>query len=459
MTDKKTNILIVISDQHHADYLGSVMPDLHTPNIDRLARFGVNYRNTYCANPLCVPSRMSFMTGMSTQTLEVWSLNDTIRPDLATWPVKLRGLGYETVMSGRMHAVWGNRMLGFEKRLCGDDNFYLTKGSTRQVWDRPEVKNVGPQEIHTNYGPDGCYTDKQNDIDAVENALNFLNAWDAEKDRPFALCVGLFQPHAPFTGDNKFYELYRDMPVNVETLDEKLPNFLRIHAENRGYARPIPEENYKLAVRSYCSMVSQVDEYVGRMTAVLEAEKQFENTLVVYVSDHGEMLGQRGMWHKQCLLDGSVKAPLVVKYPRGIGPEAGTIETGPVSLLDIYPTLTELANGEPDVFYEGRSLLRKPDPDRVIFAEYADFGLQAPRAMVRKGNFKLIAARGFKSVLFDLARDPDERVNLVDVPDMHAVRSELEAELAKRWDPDATFEKVLRNQKNIDLWHKAIYKE
>lgn len=455
MPTKSPNILVVMSDQHNADGVNWLDTRVFTPNLDRLRQDGVNFTAAYCNNPLCVPSRLSFMSGMSTQTIEAWSLNDALRPAVATWPVKLRSLGYETVMSGRMHAIWGDRKLGFEKRLCGDGEFQLTSGPNRPNWDRPETPGFGPQGILSNIGVDGNYPRRTDDETALAKAVDYLHARSqSSRERPFALCVGFFQPHPPFVPPREFWELYKDSDVELEPFDESLPAFMRDHAVNRRYRETIPPENKRTAIRAYRAMISQVDAYAGRLLDTLQETGLYEDTLVVYTSDHGELLGHRGMWHKQCLLERSVKVPLIIKYPGKLS--AGATVSTPVSLLDLYPTFAQLAGAEADCFLEGVSLA---DPGRVpeheIFAEYADFGLQAPRAMLRQGRYKLIEARGYEPVLFDLDRDPDERKNLAETTDYRSILASLRSALRQRWNPDETFRKVLHNQKHVDVWAKA----
>jgi choline-sulfatase len=137
----RPNILVIMSDQHTPDVLGAYgNADVRTPNLDRLAAAGIAFRNAYCNNPICVASRMSFLTGQTTQQIEVWSLSDGLRSDELTWPTLLGAAGYETVMSGRMHMWWPDKHLGFQRRLCGDTKTSIANGTFGSMSPAPNAR-------------------------------------------------------------------------------------------------------------------------------------------------------------------------------------------------------------------------------------------------------------------------------------------------------------------------------
>ncbi len=474
--NKKPNILLIMSDEHAPSVLGAYgNRHVRTPNIDRLAREGVTFTNACCNFPSCVPSRLSFLTGRSTQAIEVWSLSDTVREDSVTWPELLSIAGYDTAISGRMHLWWADKKVGFHKRLAGD-TVSKTAEWCRDLWDAGDTcrepwypeelrKAIGekfmkyfPRTLLPNWIGVGPHNDPAEDQKATDAAVRYIRDKGTQRsDEPFALCLGLLYPHPPFQTDEAHYAPYAEMPVEVEQFDDaSLPPFYVDMGKNLGYDSALTPELHRQAVRAYHGLVQYVDEFVGQVVGELEAQGLLDNTVVIFTADHGEMLGRRGWWFKYCLYEGSIGVPLIVRYPSRF-PGGCRCET-PVSLIDLFPTLVELAGADPYPEAEGQSLiplLEGHEPagmqDRIIFAEYADFGLDQPTAMVRKGDFKLIAARTYEPVLYDLKNDPDEKNDLANASEHAHVREELERELYRRWDPDETRRKVIRNQWRTEI--------
>lgn len=465
----RPNIVLIMSDQHRASVCGYAGdPHARTPNLDRLANEGVAFDNAYCPCPLCVPSRQAFMTGLSTQSLEVWSLSDAPRGDLVTWPEMLETVGYETVIAGRMHLCWADKKIGFRRRLCGDARSWVSS-HCRSLWDggkrSGELESIYQDRFAQVFfettildDPDAmvCADDSVND-----HAFGYLEEVAARSDSPpFALCVGYVHPHPPMRSPRRLYDHFKDMPVKVEPFEEAgHPPFYHEMGSRLGRDVIQDEETVTKSTRAYYAMTEGVDERVGRLINQLERLDLLANTVVIYTSDHGEMLGERGWWGKRCLYDGSAKVPLLIRDFRDFRePAAGRRCSVPVSLIDLFPTLLALGEAQPWREAEGDDLTPLLDGSgderfkgRAVFSEFAEIGLNEPTAMVRVENHKLIAARNFQPVLFQLKDDPEERGNLYGNPDVKEIQEKLETELRRRWDPERTRRKVLSNQWRTEI--------
>ncbi len=442
MRGSRPNIVMIMSDQHTPSVLGCYGNGrVSTPNIDRLAGSGVLFENAYCNAPVCVPSRISMLTGLCSDRIAVWHNADPLGQHLTTWPMALRLAGYRTVISGRMHLCWGDRMGGFGERLCGDSHAYIPnirRGRTMAGSGRPEA-------IDKSLGEGDPYPA---DEEATRQAVDFLGS---RPEGPFALVVGFFKPHAPFRAEKRFLDAYRDLQVEDTSGQGCLPQY-RPMAEAARDCRP---ERIELAKRCYYGMVSHVDELVGRLVAALDESGLRENTLVVYNSDHGEMLGRHGLWHKMCFYEDSVRIPMIASWPGRL--EGGARVGRNVSLLDIFPTLLDLAGAERSMPLDGRSLVPALEggalqgPDQVMAMS---IGVERgrPSVMLRRGDLKLILAEGYPPSLFDLAEDPGEERNLAGEPGHAETLREMLAAVEERWDPALVNRQVEFNQSHLEHW-------
>lgn len=465
MRTKPPNLLVIMADQHRADVMACAgHRHVHTPHLDELAGRGMRFTDAYCNNPMCVPSRLSFLSGKTTNELGVWSLSDAMRSDELTWPALLGSAGYDTAISGRMHHWWPDKLHGFHQRLYGETatrvaarTYAIYEPGPRQVEQAMLFKSEFKNEMAPgNTGP-GQHGGYQKDQASTAAAVAFLES--RRGDAPFALCVGYLCPHSPMRFDAAYYDRYRDTPVDLEAFDATLPAIWQVFAENTGFDQPMDAKSAREAVRAYYAMVSYVDDQVGQLIAALKRRGLFDDTVILYTSDHGEMLGQRGLWFKNQLLEPAIRVPLLV-----CGPDVAASKTcsTPVSLLDLFPTLGEIGRAAPWSEAAGRSLVPllrgQADAsfqDRPVFIEYADYGIGQPAACIRSGRYKLVAARGFDPVLFDLEADPRETTNRHADPALSKTVQRLERELARFWNPEDTYRRVVSNQKRIDLIRRS----
>lgn len=461
---EKPNIVLIMSDQHRASVAGYAGDSYaRTPHLDKLSNEGHTFENAYCPNPLCVPSRMAFMTGLSTQTLEVWSLADTIREDLVTWPEMLEVEGYETAISGRMHLWWGDKKVGFRKRLFGDTKTMIPN-SCRSLWDGSErgqeLQKIYRKEFGNYFFPSLITEEaiKDQDREATDCALEYLrDKGRGEAKSPFALCVGYLEPHPPMRTEKKYFDHFKDMPVELERFDSsEHPAFYRDAGLNLGRGVIQEDDVIKDSIRAYYAKVERMDEMIGEIVETLDEQGLLKNTIIIYTSDHGEMLGQKGWWGKRCLYEMSAKVPLIIRDFRE--PENSQKHKELVSLLDIFPTIQDLSQSPKLEELEGKSLIHLLEEgrdstleERAVFSEFAEIGIDQPTAMVRKGRYKLIVAHTYSPVLFDLESDPEEEINLYGQEGTLRIQKELENELYKQWDPFLTRKKILRNQRRTEI--------
>jgi choline-sulfatase len=254
--------------------------------------------------------------------------------------------------------------------------------------------------------------------------------------------------------------MYKDLEVEPTTLDEALPDFMKTFAENTDAASIKPEAQ-KRAVRAYYALVTFVDSLLGDMIKALEETGQLEDTVIIYTADHGTMQGHRGLWYKNQLLESSIRIPFIFRNPQRF--RSGVRLDEVVSNQDIFSTIAELGGAPEWEYAAGDSLVPlltgKGDTekfaDREVFIEYADFGIGEPAACIRKRNLKLIAVRNYDHVLYDLSEGRDEQVNHYNDPEYSEAVKELEADLAKYWNENDAWDKVVKNQTQVDYIRKS----
>jgi choline-sulfatase len=278
------------------------------------------------------------------------------------------------------------------------------------------------------------------------------------QQRPFFMTVSFTHPHPPFVAPQRFWDLYRDEdidmpripPIAYEQLDEHSRWLYVAHAQN---LYTVTDEHVRRARRAYYGMVSYVDEKIGHVLQVLEQTGLADDTLVVFACDHGEMLGERGMWFKQCFFEWSARVPLMVSLPARFKPARVGAH---VSLVDLLPTFMEVAqDGQPFAPVDpidGTSLVplldgRDEGADRIVISEYSSEGVRAASRMVRQGRWKYIFTHGLAPLLFDLQDDPDEQTNLAGLARLAQVQARLHARLVQDWEPAQIHERILASQR------------
>jgi choline-sulfatase len=484
----RPNILLLITDEHGAQFSGTYgHPFIRTPAMDRLAAEGVTFDAAYCNNPLCVPSRLSFMTGRYTHNCAGWDNATPLAPDAVTWPHLLRAQGYDVALSGKMHLIGDDHLHGFQEQLARDLHCELEHPIF--PWDQgvPEAREPWPGVVRTASrvppGPDGEEAEVAGedaatpptgagrtpeidaDDEAVAAALAFLRRRaHGSAERPFALCVGLIAPHFPFVVPEPFFSQYfprhADLPHLPPGHLEALPPAAQRLRRAFGFGGHT-EPQIRRARAAYYGLVSYADDKLRQLLEALDDHGLAENTLVIHTSDHGEMLGEHGLWRKMSFYEQSARIPLQVRWPGHAA--AGRRVGACASLVDVTATIVDAAGAaSAAVPLDGHSLTKLvagPDPEwqDAAFAEHTAHGTDRPRAMLRQGNWKLCLSGGgdLEPELYDLEQDPRELVNRAGAPAAAEVEQRLRDVLLARWDWRRIDREVRHSQQRRQLIRAA----
>ncbi|HZO26678.1 MAG TPA: sulfatase-like hydrolase/transferase [Chloroflexota bacterium] len=373
--------------------------------------FLILFENTYCNSPLCVPSRASFMTGKYVHRIGVWDNAASLSSNEPTWAHRLNLAGYETAISGKMHFIGEDQRHGFQKRLVSDIHGKMMRALVD--WDTKEGWNTaGHRERLAEAGP-GEYLYSQYDDCVATRAAEYL-AEPERKDGPWALCVGLITPHFPLIVREKYWNMY--YPRHADLPDMPEGHLDELHPQNKRMREYFglegaTEEQTRRARAAYYGLVTFTDERIGQVVDALERNGLAENTVVVYVSDHGEMMGEHGLWWKCTFYESSSRVPLIVSWPKRFEPGRRTAIT---SLVDLTRTVIDLAGCEvDDSDLDGRVLTglldgTEQDGGGVAFSEYEAHGTDRPSRMVRRGQYKLNYYHGEPIELFNVVDDPGD---------------------------------------------------
>ena len=460
------NILIFMVDQLN----GTLFPDgpapwLHAPNLTALAGRSVRFANTYTASPLCAPARASFMSGQLPRRTRVYDNAAEFASDIPTYAHHLRRAGYQTCLSGKMHFVGPDQLHGFEERLTTDiypADFGWTpdyrRPSERIDWwyhNMGSVTGAGVGEItnQLEYDDEVAYH-------ATRKVYDLGRGLD---ERPWMLTVSFTHPHDPYVARRKYWDLYED----CAHLDPRAPAiaYEAQDAHSRRILDASDWRNFEISAndirrsrRAYFANISYIDEKIGEVLAALNATRQAENTIIVFISDHGDMLGERGLWFKMTFFEGSVRVPLMIAAP---DLPAGRVDT-PVSTLDILPTLAELAGidlAEIAPWTDGETLtglVRGGERTAPVRMEYAAEGSHAPIVALRQGKWKYVHCDLDRPMLFDLVADPDELANLAADPAHAEVATVFARAIGNYWDMTAFDAEVRQSQARRRVVYEAL---
>lgn len=454
----RPNILIIMVDQ----LSGSLFPEgpaafLKVPHLRKLSKGAVNFSRSYCPSPLCSPSRASFMTGLLPSRTGVYDNAAELPSTLPTFAHHLRNAGYKTVLSGKMHFVGADQLHGFEERLTTD--IYPSDFGWTPDWRKPDQRidwwyhNMGSVT-----GAGVAETSNQLEFDdevAYHARLRLRQFARGDRSQPFCLTVSFTHPHDPYVARKKYWDLYPEdslPPLAVPAIpyEEQDPHSRRIFDANDYQNFEITAQNVTDSRRAYFANVSYLDEKIGELMETLEACDLAEETVVLFCADHGDMLGERGLWFKMSFFDGANRVPLFLYAPGRYAPRD---VTEPTSTLDVLATLADLAGLEVDAEMagDGRSLLGLARGETVsappVYAEYAAESSIDPMVMIRAGRWKFNYCEVDPPQLFNLAADPLELTNLAEDPGHADVVADFTAQVHARWNIANFREEVLRSQK------------
>lgn len=456
---KRPNILFLMADQLAAQALPCYgHPLVKAPHLSRLAERSVVFESAYCNFPICAPSRASMLTGRLPHSIGAYDNAAEFPAEIPTVAHYLTAQGYRTILCGKMHFIGPDQLHGFEERLTTDiypSDFAWTPDFLRGPSYRPTGVSMRPV-----VEAGACVRSLQIDYDDEVEYHGIQKLYDLARspdDQPFFLTISFTHPHPPFVTGREHWDRYRheeiDMPqvapIPYEALD---PHSQWLHVAHAQNIYEVTEAHVRNARHAYYGMVSYIDDKVGRILQVLEDCGLAEDTIVVFAVDHGEMLGERGMWFKQTFFEWSSRVPLMIAAP-GIAPRRSGAH---VSLVDLLPTFLDLAgNGapfDPAAPLHGRSLVplltgAEAGEDRVVISEYSSEGVCAASRMVRRGRYKYVLTRGLAPMLFDLAADPLELHDLAGAAHLASVEAELLSLALKDWDPERVHAEILASQK------------
>ena len=465
MADDRPDILFIQADQLKPQALPGYGGPAVVPHLDRLCGEGVVFENAYCNFPLCAPSRFSMLAGMLPSRVRAFDNGAELSaatPTMAHW---LRLAGYHATLSGKQHFVGPDMLHGFHERLVPE--LYPTDFHWTPSWDEVRMDSNNDSNGVTRSGV--CVRSMQMDHDeaVLFRAVSRLHDFAREPDRrPFFLLASFTHPHEPYFALRRHWERYRHEDVAMPATP-LLPSTERdLHSErmlaHHGLLEgDITPEHVRTARHAYLANCSYLDEMIGTLLDTLEATGLADSTVVVVTSDHGDMLGERGLWFKKHFFDHAARVPLIVHAPRRF---AAARRCENVSLVDLLPTLCDLAGVDP-----ADRAPRPPDGDSLIplcddpgavrevpvLGEITSEGVPSPMFMVRHGRFKLMTGGGAPDLLFDLGADPEERIDLASDPAGGSVLAALRRLAERTWDAAGLAEEVRTSQRERRLVRAA----
>jgi iduronate 2-sulfatase len=442
--ERKPNVLFIAVDDMNNDLGCYGNPIVQSPNIDRLARLGVKFDRAYCQFPLCSPSRSSLMTGLRPSTTRILELQTHFRsvlPDVVTLSQMFMNNGYYAARVGKIYHYGNPGQIGTSGLDDPPSWKEVVNPSGRdKVPLEPDIINHTPKRglgsamsfLSDQDGQDQDHTDGK-------VALEAIKLLEKSKDQPFFLAVGFYKPHTPYVAPKKYFDLY---PLDKITLpkdpSEQIKNVPQAALAS---TQPWPyfgatEAQARECKQGYYATISFVDAQIGKLLEAVDRLKLWENTIVVFWSDHGYHLGEHGLWMKQSLFEESARVPLIIVAPGAKGNGQASPRT--VEFVDLYPTLADLAGLTPPRNLAGASL--KPlldDPTRawnrpaytqVQRGAYPGYSVRTERWRYTEWDDGQKGAQ-----LYDHDADPAELNNLVDDPKQAKVVAEMKALMKKNW--------------------------
>ena len=446
----KPNILVIMSDEHNAAVMGCAGNKIvQTPNLDSLAARGVVFDACYTNSPLCVPSRLSFTAGKYASRVSAWN-NDCWLPSDETPSIAriMNDAGYFSGLCGKMHYD-ATRRYGFTD-VGGNMNKdpKTGRGGRRDpddLADRPGLSGRFDQ-----FHPAETGGVMPHDLAVTRGAVEFLRSWKPA-DKPFFLIAGYLAPHFPLIVPQKYWDAYKDkvpMPVIPPGYLESLPRNYK-HLRVGFHVEHVPAEIVKKGRELYYGLTQWLDERIGQVLTALAESPAGADTVVIYTSDHGENMGQHGLWWKNCVYDTAARVPLIVSSPsRFAGAQR---RAGACSLVDVVKTIAELGGAKAPADWNGDSMAGWLEDagakwkDQAV-SEYYAHNIASGYAMIRQGKYKYVYhtpaddKHPAERELYDLSADPGELGNLAARPDqaerVNAMHAALVAEIGE--DPDKT---------------------
>ena len=465
----RPNIVVLMADQLAPHFTGAYGHKIaRTPHIDALAARGMRFDAAYCNSPLCAPSRFAFMSGQLISRIAAYDNACEFRASVPTFAHYLKALGYRTCLSGKMHFVGPDQKHGFQDRVTTD--IYPSDFAWTPDWEAADERidkwyhnmatvkesGVAVATFQTDYDDEVEFAARRWLIDRGRDRA-------AGDDSPFCMVASFIHPHDPYVAQPEWWDLYADdeidMPDFVLSPEEQDPFSRRVMDGIEASVVPLRDEEVRRARRAYLANVSYFDSKIGAMVKALEDIGELDNTIVIVTADHGDMLGERGLWYKMNFFEHSARVPLIMAGP---AVAVGTVPNA-CSLIDLLPSFIDIAGGDESTLGEpidGRSLMPlargEDDPVDEAIGEYCAEMTPWPVFMIRRGALKYIHCDPDPPQLYDLARDPLEKVNRAGDPDYADAARAFAQEVAQRWDSAALRADIIRTQKSRHALHAAM---
>ncbi len=432
----RPNILFLMSDEHRADVVGfggdSVV---RTPRLDALAETGVVFSNAYTPSPICIPGRQCLMSGQLPRTCRTETFAQDLAPGYMTFARRLGQYAYHTVAAGKLHHTGTDVLQGWSQRIGSeirmgerfianpDRESFAAFGNTLRGLKWSDAKEV----LRAGVGrPPSLVADEY----ALQGALHFIEAYFADPyfdratpTRPLLLKASFNQPHYPYHTDQERFEHYlnRVTPyVDPEVFDHP---FLSQRQVRPGV--DVTARDLQRATAAYYGMIESVDDYCGQiLDALTHVGQDLDEWIIIYTSDHGEMLGEHGIWEKQKFFEASARVPLFIRWPQGLA--GGRTVTQNVNLCDLFATLCDLVGIPAPAGLDSRSLAPLCRGEAAAWSNETVSQFRGTNLMIKQDDLKYqYYGEAMPEVLFDLAEDPRERRNLIDEPRYAAALKDL----------------------------------
>ncbi len=423
--ERRPNILLIMTDQHSphiSGFAGNKYID--TGAIDRLADRSTVFDAAYCQSPLCVPSRMSLWSGKYPHNIDAWDNNSALPAGTITLPSWLAQYGYTTASVGKMHFRGQEQMHGFQYRPYGDlveSHILCHQPDPPETADgRAQNHAIGRFPFAGNTSiPESLHADTMVTIEGLSWLLDFAST---DPDKPWFFCASYYRPHFPLTAPTRYIKKYLDKDLPRSPLPEGYPNNLHPHdryiVDDFDLTR-FSDEEHRLALVSYYAALDYVDDRIGELLDRLQESGCLENTYIIYMSDHGELASEHGLWWKRSYYEASAGVPLLISGP-DIRSEQ-RVDT-PVELVDLFPTICDFAGIDAPEDIDGeslKSLLTGNLNERVKHVAHSELLGGHPKTrfrMIRDKQWKYVDFPSASPRLFDLIADPDEAHDLIDSP-------------------------------------------
>jgi len=463
---QRPNILYIMSDQHTARVMGCADdPAADTPHLDQLATSGIRFNRAYCPSPVCLPSRMSMLTGLRPHEQECWTNDDILNSAIPTWLHGLGAAGYRPVLVGRMHALGPDQLHGYTERLIGDHSPAWPGVARRSLGVLN--KTSGPFRESIEKSGIGQSSYQLMDDDVLDASVKFLKEHAASPgDEPFCLTTSFMLPHPPYVASEEDYAAVQErvQPPGMPQPPANEHPWIKTWRETKRISEA--DANHIQRARcAYYALVRRLDRSIGTLLNTLEEIGEKENTLVIYVSDHGDHIGERGLFWKHTFYEDSVTVPLILSWPGHITPQQvcqQAVETGGLgnTILSLV-NAPEIPNTTMTSFAEcirGDSQYQQ----KPIFIEYCTDdmpawaeGIALQQRAIIQDQYKYIVYGEYHDELFDVESDPNELNNLIDRPEFAALAKRLKTLVLTNWDQKkiaARMEQKRENKLLLKSW-------